>query len=303
MPPPVRPQHHDVLLLDGATGTELDRRGVDIGLPLWSARAIIDAPAVLEDVHLAYLEAGADAITTNTFRTHERSLAKADIGHRAEALTHEGVAIALAARDAVNTDALVLGSLAPLEDCYRPDLAPGADACGREHTQHVRHLVEAGVDLVLLETMGSAHEALAAVDATKAHAPDAWAICFCLASSGPPGVLLDGTPVAELVPRLEGARFVGINCVAATVLAEQVTHLRSLVADDVAVAAYGNVGHADEQGAWISTDAVEPDRFATHAMQWIDEGATIIGGCCGTTPETISVIHQRLQTRAHEPSG
>ena len=68
-----------MLILDGATGTELDRRGVDVTLPLWSARALVDAPEVLEEVHADYLRAGADVIVTNTFRTHERSLARAGL--------------------------------------------------------------------------------------------------------------------------------------------------------------------------------------------------------------------------------
>jgi homocysteine S-methyltransferase len=115
---------NDILLLDGATGTELDRRGVDIGLPLWSARAIIDAPEVLGEVHRAYLDAGAGAVTTNTFRTHARSLAKAGMESQAGALTHQAVAIARQACHDSNADALVLGSVAPLEDCYSPDRCP-----------------------------------------------------------------------------------------------------------------------------------------------------------------------------------
>src|SRR5438034_11831000 len=71
---------HDLLLLDGATGTELGRRGADISLPLWSARAIIEAPDILADIHRDYLRAGADLITANTFRTHRRTLAKAGMG-------------------------------------------------------------------------------------------------------------------------------------------------------------------------------------------------------------------------------
>jgi S-methylmethionine-dependent homocysteine/selenocysteine methylase len=60
------------------------------------------------------------------------------------------------------------------------------------------------------------------------------------------------------------------------------------------IAAYGNVGFADKHGAWVSTDAVEPERFADYAMQWIDAGASIIGGCCGTTPASIAAIKHRL---------
>ncbi len=112
-----------ILLLDGATGTELDRRGVDISLPLWSARAIIDAPQAVQDIHSEYLAAGADAITANTFRTHRRSLAKAGLGDQAAELTRHAVQIATRARDQHNPAAMVLGSVAPLEDCYRPDMS------------------------------------------------------------------------------------------------------------------------------------------------------------------------------------
>lgn len=284
---------HTVLLLDGATGTELDRRGVDVGLPLWSARAMLEAPDVLGAVHRDYLEAGAEAVTTNTFRTHRRSLAKEGFGDRAESLTRDAVEIAVAARDAVNPEAMVLGSVAPLEDCYTPALAPDADACRREHAQLIEQLVGAGVDLVLVQTMSSAHEALAAAAAAEACAPGNWAISFCLAS-GEPGVLMDGTPLAEVVPELGSPRFVGINCIAATLMADQVRHLRSIVDDGTPVAACGNVGYPDDETGWINTDAIEPGIYADHVGHWIEAGAGIVGGCCGTTPATIRAIGESL---------
>ena len=291
-------QDHDILLLDGATGTELDRRGVDVGMPLWSARAMIEAPEILESVHRAYLEAGAGAIITNTFRTHERSLAKAGLGDRAEELTNSAVQIARTARDSIAPQALVLGSVAPLEDCYTPDLAPEPEECRRAHGQLIRRLVEAGADLVLVETMCSAHESLAAVEAAVSEAADRWGICFCLKSDGPPGVLLDGTELADIVSALQRARFIGINCVAAPVLADQVRHLRCLVPEGLPIAAYGNVGHADEEGGWVCTDAIEPARYADHAMAWVEAGASIVGGCCGTTPATIEAIRSRINCQA-----
>ncbi len=282
-----------VLLLDGATGTELDRRGVDVGLPLWSARAMLDAPEVLEAVHRDYLESGAEAVTTNTFRTHRRSLAKEGYGDRAESLTRDAVAIAAAARDAINPEAMVLGSVAPLEDCYTPDLAPDPDVCRREHAELIEQLVEAGVDLVLVQTMSSAHESLAAAAAAEACAPGNWAISFCLAP-GEPGVLMDGTPLTEVVPELGSPRFVGINCIAATLMADQVRHLRSIVDDGTPVAACGNVGYPDDEVGWINTDAIEPGIYAAHVQDWIKAGAGIVGGCCGTTPATIRAIRESL---------
>jgi len=283
-----------LLLLDGATGTELDRRGVDVGLPLWSAGAMDVAPEVLKDVHAAYLTAGADAVTTNTFRTHQRSLEKAGIGSRAEELTKKAVAIAKASCDESGKHAFVLGGVAPLEDCYRPDLAPDTDTCRHEHGQMIQYLVEGGVDLVWIETMCAAHETLAATEAAQALAPGRWGVCFCLASEGEPGVLLDGTPLSQITPQLHQAKVIGVNCVAATMLVDQIAHLRTLVPDNIAIAAYGNVGYANPDGSWVITDAVDPAQFASYAKQWREAGATMIGGCCGTTPETIQAIKNVL---------
>ncbi len=282
-------------LLDGATGTELDRRGVDVGMPLWSAGVMDEAPDVLREVHASYLQAGADAIITNTFRTHARSLAKAGLGHRAESLTHMAVSIARQARDECRPEAFVWGGVAPLEDCYSPQLAPDARICREEHSNIIRHLVDAGVDLVLIETMCSAHETIAAAEAAMKHAHDAWAISFCLSSNGDIGYLLDGTPISQLLPSLGEARFIGINCVSPTVMADQVKHLRGLLPDTMPIAAYGNVGHADEEGGWVCTDAIDPERYAEHALTWLDAGASIIGGCCGTTPATIRSLYTRFK--------
>ena len=290
----------DILLLDGATGSELERRGVDIGLPLWSANAILNAPSILQDVHAAYLAAGAVAITTNTFRTHKRSLDKAGIGHLAADLTHQAVAIAQAARDDANPAALVFGSVAPLEDCYSPDRAPDAETCRREHARLIGHLMDAGVDLVLIETMCSAHESLAAIEAAEELAPGCWSICFCLS---PNGTLLDGTPIGKIMPALGGATFIGVNCVSAPSLTEHVTNLRATLPNDMRIAAYGNIGYADEHGAWVSTDAVDPDRFAEYGMAWVDAGASVVGGCCGTTPATTLAMSDRLsKDRCNNPT-
>src|SRR3972149_8194495 len=82
------------ILLDGATGTELERRGVDTGTPIWSAMALLDAPQIVEQIHRDYLDAGAEVIITNTFRTHRYNLEKLGMGDEAARLTTLAVAIA-----------------------------------------------------------------------------------------------------------------------------------------------------------------------------------------------------------------
>jgi S-methylmethionine-dependent homocysteine/selenocysteine methylase len=292
-----------VLVLDGATGTELDRRGCDVTLPLWSARAILGAPLVLEQIHREYLEAGAGAVTANTFRTHRRTLAREGMGDRAAELTRRAVGIARRARDQVRPEAIVLGSVAPLEDCYRPDLAPDADACRREHAEMIDHLVSAGADMVLIETMNNLAEASAASQAAEARVPGRWMISFCTRGAGPPGVLLSGEPLRGLLEGLAGAFAVGVNCVPAPAVEAQVALLRRALPERVRVMAYANIGHADASGNWVITDAIDPARYAEYARQWVEAGASIVGGCCGTTPATIRAVARAVGANPGLTSG
>jgi len=279
-----------VMLLDGATGTELGRRGVDISPPLWSARALIDAPQVLEQVHRDYLEAGAEAIITCTFRTHERPLAQAGMGGQAETLTRKAVEIACRARDAARSGAKVLGSVAPLEDCYTPELAPPRDVCRNEHAQLIRTLIDAGVDMIWIETMGTVREAVAAAEAAREHAPQPWAICFLTQGTGHPGELISGESLVDLLPMMQDAVAVGVNCLPAPEAEREVALLRRLLPDSVGIACYANTGRRVAADRWSATDAEEPARYAAYARTWLAAGATIIGGCCGTTPEMIRAL-------------
>ena len=122
----------ETFVVDGATGSELDRRGVDCSIPLWSATANLVAHDVLKDVHKQYLMNGAKAITTNTFCTNDRRLAKIGLEHLAKALTFKAAEIAVAARDEVNPDALVLGCVAPVDHCYNAKLTPSEDVLKRD---------------------------------------------------------------------------------------------------------------------------------------------------------------------------
>src|SRR5262245_30418452 len=107
------------MLLDGGTGTELLRRGYRTTLPLWSAGALLDRPDLVAAIHADYAKAGAEIVTANTFRTNVRALRKAGLEARAPELNRLAVKLA---RD--SGAPFVAGSIAPLEDCYRPDLVP-----------------------------------------------------------------------------------------------------------------------------------------------------------------------------------
>src|SRR5258706_15536650 len=138
-------------------GTELQRRGIDISGPLWSARANIYKPDVVRHIHIDNIDTGVDIITTNTFRTQERTFQKANYSYEgknfkdtAQAITQIAVELA---QDAVmiagEDNVLIAGCIAPIEDCYRPDLVPeNMDVLCTEHYEHIKYLADAGVDFM-----------------------------------------------------------------------------------------------------------------------------------------------------------
>ncbi len=281
------------LLLDGATGTELETRGLPLVAPLWTTRAILEAPDLLRDLHRDYLDAGAELITTNTFRAHARNLHEAELDLPAREIVNRAVAIAAEARDQVRPGALVLGSVAPLEDCYRPDLAPDETTCGHEHERMIRHLLDAGVDHLLIETMGTLREAAAAARAAERLAPNRWSISLLMAHDGPPGMLFSGEPAVALRPHLVTATAVGVNCIPAPDVRMHLQWWRKQLPGDTRLVASGNTGQRQADGTWRPTRAEDPEWYASLTGHWREAGATIIGGCCGTTPETIRAVAGR----------
>jgi S-methylmethionine-dependent homocysteine/selenocysteine methylase len=283
------------LLLDGATGTELERRGLDCGLPLWSARALLEHPEAVAEIHAAYVAAGADAITANTFRTQRRTLARAGLGDRAADLTGQAVALARAA--AADPPVAVLGSAPPLEDCFRPDRVPDDAALAREHAEHAEHLARAGVDALLIETICSAREARAALAAARAVGLPALVGFVCWHGAR----LLSGEPLAEAlaVAADGGAVAAGVNCLP---LANVAACLPDLAASGLPALLYANLDQPyanldqplDGSGD-ARSEPCDPPGFAAHAAAWVAEGVRMVGGCCGTTPDHVAALAQRLR--------
>lgn len=287
-----------MLLLDGATGTELERRGVATPLPEWSAPALIERPELVREIHADYVRAGVEAVTANTFRTQRRALAAVGLAERAAELT--GVAVRLARmasrarglsagqRDA-DPPCLVLGSAPPLEDCYRPDRVPEAAALEREHREHAVNLDEAGVDAVLVETMNTRREAVVATRAAVARALPVLTSFVCWDGAR----LLSGEPLADAAAaaRDAGASALLVNCLPASNVG---VCLEVLAEAGLPFGAYANLGVPDEGTGFTRRKDGSPEALAVHALDWLRAGAHILGGCCGTTPEHLRAVRQRL---------
>jgi S-methylmethionine-dependent homocysteine/selenocysteine methylase len=279
------------LLVDGATGTELERRGVRTPLPAWSAPALIGHPDVILAIHADYVDAGVEALTANTFRTQRRALAAAGLADRAAELTARAVALARHAAAAAPTPPFVLGSMSPLEDCYRPDLVPDAAALAREHAEHAGHLAAAGVDGVLVETMNTRREAEIATQAVAARDLPALVSFVCWDGAR----LVSGEPLLDAAQdaRRAGAAAVLVNCLPPSNVA---ACLPVLARVGLPFGVYANLGEPNDDTGFTRSETCGPGAFAEHASEWIRAGAHIVGGCCGTTPEHLRAVARLLRS-------
>ena len=256
------------LLLDGPMGTQLGALGHTLTAPLWSANALLDAPDAVLELHRAYADAGADVHTANSFRCQP--------GRHPEWHSLIDLSVQLA-REAASEDSLVAGSMAPLEDCYRPDLSP-VDALGT-HREIAQALVNAGADLLLCETFPHTREALQAVEAATETSCETW----LMLTAGPFGGLMEPLTLIRCAEEAiaMGASMVGINC---TSVAQLDPFLDVLKASGLPFGVSANAGSPEEGLGWDSPADQAASAYSEHARRWVDAGARVIGSCCGTSP-------------------
>ncbi|NIL41281.1 homocysteine S-methyltransferase family protein [Salinispora arenicola] len=285
------------LILDGGLGTELQRRGRSVTAPWWTAHCLRDADGrrLIAQIHAEYVTAGADVITADTFRTTPRAAHRAGIaGHTVAAdLVRTAVALAREAADTVRRRVLVAGSVAPVEDCYRPDLVPNDGVLRREHAWLAEQLARTSVDLVLVETMNTAREAVAATRAVCAEGLPAWVSFVCTDDAR----LLSGTDVvaAATAVRAAGADMVLVNC---TDPAGTDGALRRLRRPDVGpLGGYPNLEDRRGLPPAAAVDRYLPPRLTPDAFAELCAGwyyLDVVGGCCGSTPTHIAALRGRF---------
>jgi homocysteine S-methyltransferase len=241
-------------------------------------------------IHQDYVQAGADLLTTNTFRTHARNLGSAAL---AKDYTTLAVHLAQSAAQTGSRQVWIAGSAAPLEDCYSPHLTPDYPTCQREHLAHMENLAAAGVDFALIETMPTQHETLAAAQAAH-HIGLPFMVSFVLNADFD---LLSGEALAaaiQAITPLQPLSFL-INCIPTRHIAAAVQKLRALTPRPIG--AYGNMGTPDEVQGWAFENALSPLDYCLQARAWLELGAKIIGSCCGSTPHHTAALRRLLDQR------
>ena len=282
------------IILDGAMGTELERRGFRTPLPLWSAMANLEAPVLVKQIHDDYIAAGADVITSNTFRTTAHTFAKVNKATLASHLTK--LAVEIARESIVQSDRTVLlaGSLAPLEDCYSPELVPVDEVIHDAYMEQIDLLISTGVDFILAETMIN-HREITFIS-EYLHQKE---FPFIMSFTAQDGRLLDGTPLESVIPDVTDKNPLGLllNCRSCAQITKTLPVLHDLFHGVSGAYANGS-GHPDNILGWKIEDGSINDYLAS-VNQWLERGALLIGGCCGTPPEHIAAIYE-LRERIYE---
>jgi len=266
-------------------GTELMRAGLNLPLPIWSGDVNLSHPDYVRKIHEAYLKAGADILTTNTFRTTPRSYRNNGFEeHEARQRSHKSLDRAVElAKQTAGVDIIVAGSIAPLEDCYEPNLFPGIEFAQREFRELAVWLQDTGIDLILFETMGSWPEIKTALSVTVDLQIPRW-LSLILKNGN---TLLDGTDLTHVLSNLKeyGIEMILLNCSLFSVTADAVDVLLRDWKGPWGV--YPNVGAAMPTREGVIEKKLTIREFTNEIKKYLTSGAKVIGACCGSNPDYI----------------
>lgn len=289
----------EVRLLDGATGTELEKRGVPMTSNAWSGQASLDHIETLEAIHRDYIEAGADVITANTYATSRALLQLDGLGERFEEINRAAVHAARRARERCNRpDVMIAGSLShrgPIsEGSARPDsgAAIGLDEMADALGEQARLLRDEGCDLLLLEMMYDPARMPLVFEAAVQTGLPVWA--GFSARRDEDGQLLgfgpgEDIPFARIVSVLHdwNVDAAGIMHTPSNLVSDALETLRATF--NGPLMAYPDSGYF-KSPHWQFEDVIETRELRRYAEGWIEQGAQVLGGCCGLSREHIAAL-------------
>lgn len=276
-----------VLLLDGATGSNLRKAGMPVGIS--SEEWVLKNPEVLKELQRAYVEAGSEIVYAPTFGANRISLMNFGLEKQVTEMNRRLLAIS---KEAVGARALVAGDLTTTGKLLEPRGDLSYETLYQIYQEQIKALADAGADLLVAETMLSVDETVAALDAAQS-------VCdlpvMCTLSLEADGTALYGGNAVEAVMTLQemGAAAVGLNCSVGPDQLEAVVVNMKKVAQ-VPIIAKPNAGMPVINEKGEASYSMNAQDFARYTRKLVEAGAGIVGGCCGTTPEYIRELARVL---------
>lgn len=274
------------LLLDGATGSNLQKAGMPKGC--CTEQWILSNPQALIDLQRSYAQSGSNIIYAPTFQAQPIALERVGLAVETETVNAQLVALSRSAAPGC----LIAGDLTTLAafcESWNPDIF---DLLVENYRRQIRGLIDGGADLLAAETLLYPQEAEAILTAAELEGAGAALYTFTMQ---PDGSLFSGMDAGPVLKELEqsGAAAVGFNCVAADMMTPYlVSKLRRYVRIPIVCKPNAGVPVIDETG--VPQYSLSPNAFADILQQCRQNGAAILGGCCGTTPEHIHAIKKLL---------
>jgi S-methylmethionine-dependent homocysteine/selenocysteine methylase len=285
------------LIIDGGTGTELERLGVPMDDASWCAAALESNPETGREVHEDYINAGAEVIIiANTFTTSRHILEESGLGDRFEELNRRGVELAREARErAARRPVYVAGSISTFPPRLDPAYQPSPERARKNYRDQARILAEAGADLIAFEMVRDIEHTRPALSAALETGLPVW-LGFSATRDEEGELVLweSGETLAEGVAELAEPG-VSLVCVMHTLTENTPEALREIRAHW-----HGPFGAYPHSGRfvmphWQFNDAMSPEDFVAEACRWRELGVTAIGGCCGIGPKHIRLLKQEMQ--------
>lgn len=286
----------DIILLDGGMGQELVHRAGDRPTPLWSTQVMLDHPGLVAQVHADYRNAGATVHTTNTYAILRDRLDGTGAEDQFEAL------YAAALKEAEGVGVLA-GAIGPLGASYRPDLMPAHEVAVAAY-RHVANILAPKVDLIICETVASLAHARAVLEAAAATGKPVWLAMTVDDADGTR--LRSGEPLADVFAMAGAASAILANCSVPEAIDAA---MGVLATGDKPFGGYANgftkisdgfLGDKPTVDALTARQDLGPDVYARHAMSWIAQGATIVGGCCEVGPAHIAMLAEEIRAAGHK---
>lgn len=278
---------NNIYILDGAIGSELIMKGEKLPPHIWSAKINLTNPNLLLNIYKEYVKAGSNYITTNTFRTTPRAYKKiglSDLDAIQTAKKSMQSAIKIAEK-AAGDNVKKIASIAPLEDCYISEDFPGENIARKEFSVLVGWFEDSNIDGYILETMNNILETKICLELLNSSSHPIWVSFNLLDSSH----IQSGEKLEDAIDMVSNFNvdYFLLNC---NPLNRTYDALKILSTKCSKWGIYPNLGKGEPSPDGIITDHASDEEFLLLCKQAIDLGATVIGGCCGTSPRHIKLL-------------
>ena len=291
------------MLIDGGTGSEIERQGVEMNEMSWCGIAHMEHPDVVRKVHESYIAAGADVIIANTFSTAPHILEQMGLEDDVQRINADAVRLALEARESAGDPSVcVAASISSIPPFQGAQTLPTGDRVKYGYKRQAEYLAEAGAELICAEMMMDIDNASLVVDAASATGLPVW-VGFSVSVDDQGNVasydmgdkfdipVIDFVTMAKEVLAI-GGQAAGIMHSSVHDIARALELLNTVW--DGPTYAYAESGHF-ESPSWKFVDIIDPALYVDYANKWIDLGVNMIGGCCGTGPEHIRALADELK--------